>query len=141
MTFRKKKLFNTCSFPVLQLKPHLLSPFAPNQENGPHEKVIPISGFIDFYIDGDIRWGIEILTKGDRIEDHLARCSQDGGKYAALEMRDYVVLDFRRGNIQTISKVNRDPKRMTVIFPPNNFGKCTVIVGNSLIPFNITLKP
>ena len=87
-----------------------------------------IAGEIDFYVDGDIRWGIELLVGGDRISEHLARCGP-GGKYAALNMLDYAVVDFRRGGQSVISKLKLDEKRMTVVFPPDDFSSCTVVVG------------
>jgi hypothetical protein len=53
-----------------------------------------IAGEIDFYIVCDIRWGIELLVGGEKIFEHLARCSSKG-KYAALNMKDYAVVDFK----------------------------------------------
>ncbi len=87
-----------------------------------------IAGEIDFYVDGDIRWGIELLVGEDKISEHLARCGPSG-KYAALNMLDYVVVDFRRGGQSAISKLMLDEKRMTVVFPPDDFSSCTVVVG------------
>lgn len=107
----------------------------------PEEKSLEISGEIDFYVDGNIRWGIELLTKGDRKEEHLVRCRPDGGKYASLEMLDYAVVDFRRGGNLTISKIKLDPKRMTVVFPFDSFQTCKVIIGLNPEPINIALQP
>jgi hypothetical protein len=87
-----------------------------------------ITGEVDFYVDGDIRWGIELLVGGDKISEHLARCGPSG-KYAALNMLDYAVVDFRRGGQSTISKLKLDEKRMTVVFPSDDFSSCTVVFG------------
>lgn len=106
-----------------------------------------IEGEIDFYIDGDIRWGIEIHIKGDRLQDHLARCAPTG-KYGALNMKSYVVLDFRcggEGTVKSIERYQKDEnmtqvqlqlrqKRMVVVFPTDdvgkaNFSECTVLSG------------
>ena len=105
-----------------------------------------IEGEIDFYINGDLRWGIEILIKGNRLKDHLARCSPKG-KYGPLGMNDYVVLDFRSGNEQTLRQVKiyqtaemepdvlkKREKRITVVFPRKtddtvNYEQCTVLIG------------
>jgi hypothetical protein len=104
------------------------------------EKTIEIEGEIDFYIDGNIRWGIEILTKGDRLKDHMARCDPHEGRYAALEMIDYVVIDFRREKPQSIFNIKRDPKRMTVLFPSDTFQFCKILVGLDQDPLEIELS-
>lgn len=47
-----------------------------------------IQGEVDFYLNGRIRWGIELLLKGRAIGEHISRFSPQG-KYHALDVRDY----------------------------------------------------
>ena len=95
-----------------------------------------IDGAIDFYIDGDLRWGIELLVKGDRIRKRIDRFSEDG-KYNLLKVNDYVVLDFRPGNI---TKIDLHDKRITVFFFDETFSNCKCIIGNDRNPINISLS-
>ncbi|KAF4027937.1 putative AAA domain-containing protein [Phytophthora infestans] len=74
-----------------------------------------IDGEIDFYLNGSLRWGIELLVNGDRIGEPMSRFAT-GGKYAALAAKEYVVIDFR-GNVNgTITNVVRKQERVTVFF-------------------------
>ncbi|KAF7361247.1 hypothetical protein MSAN_01156800 [Mycena sanguinolenta] len=55
------------------------------------------SGRLDFFVMGSKKWGIELLRKGDSLEDHLARFKPGGAYYGWIErgtMQDYVVLNF-----------------------------------------------
>ncbi len=95
-----------------------------------------INGFIDFYLNGDLRWGIEILVKGDRVGAHIARFSPRGNYYPLL-VKDYVVVDFRSG---PVSDVDRHEKRVTVFFSAD-FSKCSCIFGMESETFELTLNP
>jgi hypothetical protein len=53
-------------------------------------------GFLDFFINGMLRWGVELMISGDRKAEHLARFGE-GGKYEALKCAQYRVVDFRTG--------------------------------------------
>ena len=52
------------------------------------------AGYLDFYIDGDIQLGFELLRNGVRINGHLNRFDADNGIYRDIPLRDYAVLDF-----------------------------------------------
>jgi hypothetical protein len=54
-------------------------------------------GFIDFYINGKLNWGIELLREGRDAEAHAQRFTP-GGIYAKLrsKMQCFVLLDFRK---------------------------------------------
>jgi hypothetical protein len=88
-----------------------------------------INGKIDFYINGDLRWGIELLVNGDRITEHLNRFSDPSGKYAPLQVKDYVVVDFRRTLDGKPTNVMAHEKRITVFFPFGRFTNCICIFG------------
>jgi len=55
------------------------------------------NGQVDFYIKS-VKWAIECVREGDRLEQHIARF-QPGGLYhpwiATEEILDYILLDFR----------------------------------------------
>jgi hypothetical protein len=54
-------------------------------------------GRIDFYIK-DMKWVIECVRDGDKIDEHIERFQQ-GGKYhkwiISGEIKEYIILDFR----------------------------------------------
>ncbi len=53
-----------------------------------------MKGRLDFFINGDLRWGIELLIKGRKLQDHRERFIGNG-KYVDLGCREHVVVDFR----------------------------------------------
>ncbi|KAE9026242.1 hypothetical protein PR001_g12108 [Phytophthora rubi] len=89
-----------------------------------------VEGEIDFFVDGDHMWGIELVRSGAKIGEHMSRFGP-GGNYAGLQSRDYVVLDFRKG----VTNVSRDPRRATASFPIDDatgqtrFGEVVVKYG------------
>lgn len=80
-------------------------------------------GKLDFYIDSNKQWGIELLREGDRLTKHLARF-EPGGEYENIKLRAYViqcsyfvliwlpsskaVIDFRRENKTPPTVTNDD---------------------------------
>ncbi|KAL7688406.1 hypothetical protein Plhal304r1_c019g0068041 [Plasmopara halstedii] len=48
---------------------------------------------IDFFVDGDRMWGIEVVRSGAKIGEHMSHFGSRG-KHAGLQSSDYVVLDF-----------------------------------------------
>jgi hypothetical protein len=53
-------------------------------------------GFIDFYVDGKLKWGIELLREGKQLNQHLERF-EPYGRYGDMvkKFQDYAILDFR----------------------------------------------
>jgi hypothetical protein len=49
---------------------------------------------MDFFVDGDLKWIIEVLVRRSTVESHLQRFIQ-GGQYSSIPFRDWVVVDFR----------------------------------------------
>jgi hypothetical protein len=43
-----------------------------------------VSGEIDFYLNGKLRWGIELLVGGDGIGEHLSRFRQLGSTFRCV---------------------------------------------------------
>ena len=86
-----------------------------------------ISGSLDLYLNGDLRWGIELLVGGDRLPGHTYRCSSKG-KYSKLKMEDYIAIDFRVQECgEEIPEVYNE-KLMTVYFL-TDFKSCRVFTG------------
>ncbi|TMW63834.1 hypothetical protein Poli38472_002775 [Pythium oligandrum] len=98
-----------------------------------------IDAEIDFYLNGSLRWGLELLVNGDKIGEHISRFGPDG-KYAVLAVKDYAVIDFRRSNTGNITGVTRKEKRVTVFFQRGDFSKCLCIFGMDRTIYDIPLK-
>jgi len=99
-----------------------------------------VSGEIDFCVDGDHMWGIELVRCGDKIGEHISRFSPTG-KYSGLHATDYIVVDFRRGT----TNICLDSYRATVSFEIDSngetcFEQAKVKYGNRE-PENLTLQP
>jgi len=65
---------------------HLISPDYANDDDN--------IGYIDFYVDDNLEWGIELLREGYKIAEHAQRFDE-GGPYADMDVNDCVILDFR----------------------------------------------
>jgi len=91
--------------------------------SSPSETSDRISGEIDFYLNGDLRWGIELLVNGAAIGEHIDRFV-DGGKYSFLKVNDYAVVDFRGNDTGEVTNVALHEKRITVFFKLGDFSEC-----------------
>jgi hypothetical protein len=90
-----------------------------------NEELARIEGEIDFFVDGNLRWGIELLVHGRNITEHISRF-KEGGKYAPLKCNDDVVVDFRTGRP---TKVTLHPNRVSVFFPSRDYAMCFIVYG------------
>jgi hypothetical protein len=88
-----------------------------------------IEGEVDFYINGELRWGIELLILGDKITEHMNRFAQPDGKYVPLGVKDYVIVDFRLSKDGKPTNVITMEKRVSVFFRPGVFSYCTCRFG------------
>jgi len=52
-------------------------------------------GYIDFFINGSHRIGIELTRDGRALAEHTARVDAKAGIYAPLKLNSWVVVDFR----------------------------------------------
>jgi len=55
----------------------------------------PIKGELDFYVNGEKQWWLELLRSGDKIGEHVACFDEHNGKYRKIAMQDYLVVDCR----------------------------------------------
>jgi len=67
-------------------------------------------GYIDFYINHHLAWGVELLREGKGLAEHQRRFASDG-RYANLQLSDYILIDFRAHKPRKIS-----PKTLYVIY-------------------------
>ena len=58
-------------------------------------------GYIDFFINGSHRIGIEITRDGKDLHEHTARFDGMTGTYAPLNLKSWVVVDFRQTKPRT----------------------------------------
>ena len=121
------KHFIQLTKPDVRVVPELSETFSPVPKR--------IPGRVDLYLNGDLRWGVELLVNQNQVEEHLDRFSSTG-KYAALEVKDYVVIDFRSSDNSTIHV--KHEHLATVIFD-ESFKKCSLHYGLSVTPTDISL--
>ncbi|CAB9521841.1 expressed unknown protein [Seminavis robusta] len=54
-----------------------------------------VTGELDFYINGSLKWVLELLRNGNKIGEHLQRFDPAQGKYRQVDFNDYLVVDCR----------------------------------------------
>ncbi|KAJ3339606.1 hypothetical protein HDU83_007573 [Entophlyctis luteolus] len=87
-----------------------------------------ISGEVDFYLNGSLRWGVELLVLGRGITEHIDRFGLNG-KYFKLDVKDYIIVDFRSSQDGQPTNVQRHPKRVSVFFKDGDYTACNCIFG------------
>jgi hypothetical protein len=98
-----------------------------------------IEGEIDFYINGDLRWGLELLISGDNVTEHMDRFSAEAeGKYFPLQVNAYAIVDFRRSSSGKPTNVLAMENRVTVFFPHGDYSVCVCRFGTN--PADIYIK-
>jgi hypothetical protein len=55
--------------------------------------VFDSDGYLDFYINSDLKWAIEITRNSSKIDEHLIRFSEEG-IYANIKPNKWIVLNF-----------------------------------------------
>lgn len=100
---------------------------------------INIQGEIDFYINSNLQWGIELLVQGSKITEHLSRFASSG-KYYNLNCNDYYVVDFRGNQDGKPTNITYHEKRITAFFQLGNYNVVNCIVGLDRNIISIPLK-
>jgi hypothetical protein len=88
-----------------------------------------IAGEIDFYLNSSLRWGIELLVNGDGIGEHISRFTPPDGKYVALAVSDYTVVDIRRNSTGQPTNISRQSNCITVFFKNDEYSIAQCILG------------
>ena len=96
-----------------------------------------INGEIDFYLNGDLRWGIELLISGKGIKKHMDSLRTNNRSYVNLKMRDWIVIDLLRGPVSNL--VQRHDNKLSVFFA-KDFSSCDCIFGTDFPSFELKLK-
>ena len=111
-------------------------------------KVLPVlpggvttktDGRIDFFVNGDLRWGIELLIKGNRCKAHRERFAA-GGKYVDLNCNAFIVVDLRPGPGALSQKMAGDSKDVMTVYFAENFQTSSVFYSSWTEPRVITLR-
>ncbi|CAB4410130.1 unnamed protein product [Rhizophagus irregularis] len=50
-------------------------------------------GYLDYYINGEICWGIELTREGNHLAEHANRFYENG-KYKDIPLKEWIILDF-----------------------------------------------
>ena len=98
-----------------------------------------IAGEIDFYLNGSLRWGIELLVNGDGIGEHLSRFSPPNGKYVSLAVNDYAIVDFRRNATGQPTDISKHPNRVSVFFKNGDYSVAQCLFGEDTVAIEISL--
>jgi hypothetical protein len=123
-----------CLPPKCHICPELSKVF-PNDQIGGGK----IEGEIDFYVNGELRWGIELLVLGDKISEHMSRFGPKG-KYFPLRVNEHAVVDFRRSLDGKPTNVSVLQHRISVVFPFGDFNQCICKFGNDPLEHVIKLS-
>lgn len=98
-----------------------------------------IAGEIDFYLNGSLRWGIELLVNGDRIGEHHSRFSPPNGKYVSLAVNDCAIMDFRRSATGEPTDISQHPNRVSVFFKNDDYSVAKCLFGEDTAAIEISL--
>ncbi|RUP45803.1 hypothetical protein BC936DRAFT_147715 [Jimgerdemannia flammicorona] len=53
------------------------------------------SSFLDFYVNTELQWGVELLRDGKGMKEHGSLFDQ-GGKYGVIPLKQWAIIDFRQ---------------------------------------------
>lgn len=74
---------------------HIIIPELNTFAVDPNDSANIVTGELDFYINGDKQWCLELVRLGDKIGEHVARFEEHKGKYRKVTKRDYIIVDCR----------------------------------------------
>ena len=130
---------NCCILPELSTLLPTINPGGISSSTSPSSPR-KVRGRCDFYINGELRWLVELLVNGNAVGgEHLSRMER-GGKYVGLRFLQYLVVDFRGNKSGRPTAVKRSANRMTVFFKLGDYSHCQVLHGLDGAPKNIRLE-
>jgi hypothetical protein len=97
-------------------------------------------GELDFYINGSLKWGIELVSDGANLADHIQRFtgSNLGKCFAAPSISDYRVVDFRTDSCKKRKTKEVSAREIQVRFSAD-FLQAELIFGSSHKKMVVTL--
>lgn len=63
-------------------------------------------GYLDYYINGEICWGIELTWEGNHLAEH-ANQFYENGKYKDIPLKEWIILDFWH-NSKTVNELKQN---------------------------------
>ncbi|CAB9507522.1 expressed unknown protein [Seminavis robusta] len=103
----------------------------------------PVTGELDFYVNGQMKWCIEMVRQCDGIGEHMGRFKkvQDSkgnkGKYRKVEMKEYYVVDCR--SAKNGRGASLEPHKCVLYFA-DDFTTCTcAIKGHPEVTINLQM--
>ncbi|RIB30187.1 hypothetical protein C2G38_2136492 [Gigaspora rosea] len=79
------------------------------------------AGFLDFYVNGEFCWGIELIREGDRLKEHAELFEKDG-EYTEIPLKKWAIIDFRHHTRQ----VNELKSNFWYVFYTDNYEQVTI---------------
>jgi hypothetical protein len=124
------------TLPGCYICPELSKIFPPNTNlNTQHT----IAGEVDFYLNSNLRWGIELLVNGDGIGEHISRFAPPNGKYVPLAVNEYAVVDIRRNTTGRPTNISKHPNRISVFFKNDDYSVAHCLFGEDAAVIEIRL--
>ena len=93
-------LFNEALSKLLPLDNYVLpefNTFAVDESGNPEH------GELDFYINGNPQWCLELLRLGDKLGEHLQHFDESIGKYREVPMKSFLVVDCRGPKTRSVA--------------------------------------
>lgn len=80
-------------------------------------KLFGSNGFLDFYVDSERKWGVEITRNGDRLEEHCARFGP-AGQYRGIAFNHKIVLNFVQLKSFARKPTPKHELELTIVYVP-----------------------
>ena len=94
-----------------------------------------VKGELDFYVNSQLKWAVELLKEGKDIGEHLNRFRT--GAYREVETSEYLVVDFRGPLTRSVES---HPNRCTFFFA-EDFGSFKCKMRNDDVSQEFNLQP
>jgi hypothetical protein len=99
-----------------------------------------LSDGFDFYLNGEARWGIELVLNGDRLSERLDKFAYPNGRYADLHVDDYVIVDLHVNLTGPVpSNLPIHSKLVTGYFKRGDYSKVHCCFGQDTLTETIEL--
>ena len=72
-----------------------------------------VSGELDFFINGELKWALELLRNGSKLGEHIQRFHPSSGKYLNVPANAYLVVDCRGPRVREVQQMD---ERCTLYF-------------------------